>query len=140
MLAGFHGGPERGATVAFLAGLLHDSVGSTPLGVHALVYAPWRRRRPSFGSVGRWGPGIGIGRTGRVGDGGCNRCCGSGGALRSSPGFSGVDLVSPSTIAALATVVVAGPTSRVVRWAVTGGLPVDIDLTEGPSAEGAFGR
>ena len=53
---------------------------------------------------------------------------------------SGVDLVSTSTIAALATVVVAGPTSRVVRWAVTGGLPVDIDLTEGANPERTFGR
>ena len=62
------------------------------------------------------------------------------GALFGLHPVSGVDLVSTSTIAALATVVVAGPTSRVVRWAVTGGLPVDIDLTDGPSAERTFGR
>ncbi|SVB50891.1 uncharacterized protein METZ01_LOCUS203745 [marine metagenome] len=53
---------------------------------------------------------------------------------------SGVALISTVTIAALTTVVVAGPTSRVVRWAVTGGLPVDIDLTEGTSTERTSGR
>ncbi len=39
ILAGFHGGPERGAVVAFCAGLLHDTITATPLGLHALVYA-----------------------------------------------------------------------------------------------------
>ena len=40
VLAGYHGGPERGAVIAFCAGLLHDSLTATPMGLHALVYAP----------------------------------------------------------------------------------------------------
>ncbi|MEC9394225.1 MAG: rod shape-determining protein MreD, partial [Actinomycetota bacterium] len=40
VLAGHHGGPERGAVVAFFAGLLHDSVGVSPLGLHALAFTP----------------------------------------------------------------------------------------------------
>ena len=62
------------------------------------------------------------------------------GALFGLHPVSGVDLVSTAIIAALATVTVAGPTSRVVRWAVTGGLPVDINLTEGASAERTSSR
>ena len=38
VLTGYHGGPERGAVVAFFAGLLHDAVTVTPMGLHALVY------------------------------------------------------------------------------------------------------
>jgi len=38
ILAGIHGGPERGALVAFWAGLLYDSVTTAPLGLHALVF------------------------------------------------------------------------------------------------------
>ena len=140
VLSGFHGGPERGATVAFLAGLLHDSVGSTPLGVHALVYAPMAAAaghlsvRLADGArtlalVGLAGS-VMVGVTAAAGVG----------ALFGLHPVSGVDLVSTATIAALTTVVVAGPTSRVVRWAVTGGLPVDIDLTEGASTERTFGR
>jgi len=62
------------------------------------------------------------------------------GAVFGLHSVSGVALVSTATIAALTTAVVAGPTSRVVRWAVTGGLPVDIDLTEGTSTERTSGR
>ena len=40
ILAGFHGGPQRGAIVAFCAGLLQDSIAATPLGLHALVFPP----------------------------------------------------------------------------------------------------
>ena len=138
--AGFHGGPERGAMVAFLAGLLHDSVGSTPLGVHALVYAPMAA------AVGHLSVRLADGARVLVLVGlavsvmvGVTAAAGVGALFGLHP-VSGVDLVSTSTIAALTTVVVAGPTSRVVRWAVTGGLPVDIDLTEGASAERTFGR
>ncbi len=140
VLAGFHGGPERGAMVAFLAGLLHDSVGSTPLGVHALVYAPMAA------AVGHLSVRLADGARVLVLVGlavsvmvGVTAAAGVGALFGLHP-VSGVDLVSTSTIAALTTVVGAGPTSRVVRWAVTGGLPVDIDLTEGASAERTFGR
>ena len=140
VLAGFHGGPERGAMVAFLAGLLHDSVGSTPLGVHALVYAPMAA------AVGHLSVRLADGARVLVLVGlavsvmvGVTAAAGVGALFGLHP-VSGVDLVATSTIAALTTVVVAGPTSRVVRWAVTGGLPVDIDLTEGPSAERTLGR
>ena len=140
VLAGFHGGPERGAMVAFLAGLLHDSVGSTPLGVHALVYAPMAA------AVGHLSVRLADGARVLVLVGlavsvmvGVTAAAGVGALFGLHP-VSGVDLVSTSTIAALTTVVVAGPTSRVVRWAVTGGLPVDIDLPEGASAERTFGR
>ena len=44
ILAGFHGGPERGALVAFFAGLLQDSLVSVPLGLHALVFPLLRWR------------------------------------------------------------------------------------------------
>jgi len=140
VLAGFHGGPERGATVAFLAGLLHDSVGSTPLGVHALVYAPMAamaghlsvrlvegaRALTMAGLVGA----VMVGVTAAAGVG----------ALFGLHPVSGFDLVTTAVTAALSTLVIAGPTSRVVRWAITGGLPVDISLTEGPAADGSLGR
>ena len=38
ILAGIHGGPERGALVAFWAGLLYDSIPTAPLGLHALGF------------------------------------------------------------------------------------------------------
>jgi hypothetical protein len=62
------------------------------------------------------------------------------GALFGLHPVSGFDLVTTAVIAALSTLVIAGPTSRVVRWAITGGLPVDISLTEGPAADGSLGR
>lgn len=141
VLAGFHGGPERGATVAFLAGLLHDSVGSTPLGVHALVFAPMAVAAGHL-SVRLVDGARALAIAGLAGSVMVGVAVAAGvGALFGLHPVSGVDLVSTATIAAVATVVVAGPTSRVVRWAVTGGLPVDISLTEGSaqrssSAEG----
>ncbi len=141
VLAGFHGGPERGATVAFLAGLLHDSVGSTPLGVHALVFAPMAVAAGHL-SVRLVDGARALAIAGLAGSVMVGVAVAAGvGALFGLHPVSGVDLVSTATIAAVATVVVAGPTSRVVRWAVTGGLPVDISLTEGsaqrsPSAGG----
>ena len=39
ILAGFHGGPEKGAVVDLCAGLLHDSIIAPPMGLHALVDA-----------------------------------------------------------------------------------------------------
>ncbi len=140
VLAGFHGGPERGATVAFLAGLLHDSVGSTPLGVHALVYAPIAAAAGHL-SVRLADGARALALVGLAGSVmvGVTAAAGVGVLFGLHPA-SGVDLVSTATIAALTTVAIAGPTSRVVRWAVTGGLPVDIDLTEGTSAERTSGR
>ena len=139
VLAGFHGGPERGATVAFLAGLLHDSVGSTPLGVHALVYTPMAVAAGHLSVRLADGARV-LAVTGLAGAIMVGVTVAAGvGALFGLHPASGVDLVSTAVIAALFTVVVAGPTSRIVRWAVTGGLPVDIDLTDGVSAEGASG-
>ena len=140
VLAGFHGGPERGATVAFIAGLLHDSVGSTPLGVHALVYAPMAAVAGHL-SVRLADGARGLALVGLIGSVMVGVTVAAGvGALFGLHPVSGVDLISTATIAALTTVVVAGPTSREVRWAVTGGLPVDIDLNDGASAERTFGR
>jgi len=135
VLAGFHGGPERGATVAFLAGLLHDSVGSTPLGVHALVYAPMAAVAGHL-SVRLADGARALALAGLAGSVmvGVTLAAGAGALFGLHP-VGGAALVSTATIAALATVVVAGPTSRVVRWAVTGGLPVDISLTERSRSE-----
>ena len=140
VLAGFHGGPERGATVAFLAGLLHDSVGSTPLGVHALVYAPMAALAGHLSvrlvdgarllALAGLAAAVMVGVTAAAGIG----------ALFGLHPVSGVDLATTAVIASLSTVVVAGPTSRIVRWAVTGGFPVDISLTEGSAAGGSSDR
>lgn len=140
VLAGFHGGPERGATVAFLAGLLHDSVGSTPLGVHALVYAPMAAMaghlsvRLADGARALAVTGLAVAVMVGV------AAAAGVGALFGLHPAGGVDLATTAVIAALSTVVVAAPTSRVVRWAVTGGLPIDISLTEGSAADGSSGR
>ena len=140
VLAGFHGGPERGATVAFLAGLLHDSVGSTPLGVHALVYAPMAAAAGHLSVRLADGARV-LALTGVVGSVmvGVTAASGVGTVFGLHP-VSGIALISTATIAALTTVLLAGPTSRVVRWAVTGGLPVEIDLTGGANAERTSGR
>ena len=140
VLAGFHGGPERGATVAFLAGLLHDSVGSTPLGVHALVYAPMAAMAGHL-SVRLVEGARTLAMAGLVAAvmGGVAAAAGVGALFGLHP-VSGVDLITTAVIAALSTLVIAGPTSRVVRWAVAGGLPVDISLTEGPAVDGSSGR
>ena len=137
LLAGFYGGPERGAWVAFLAGLLHDSVGSIPLGVHALVYAPIAAAaghlsvRLADGARAVAIAGLaGMVMVGVVGA----ACVGALFGLRSN---TGVDLVVTAGIAALMTLVVFVPTNRVVRWAVTGGLPVDISLEQGSRSDGA---
>jgi rod shape-determining protein MreD len=137
VLAGFHGGPERGATVAFLAGLLHDSVGSTPLGVHALVFAPMAAAAGHL-SVRLVDGARALALAGLAGAVVVSVVGAAGvGALFGLQTDGGVDLVATASIAAVMTVVVAAPTSRVVRWAVTGGLPVDIAIPDGPRAEGS---
>ncbi|MDG2427934.1 MAG: rod shape-determining protein MreD [Acidimicrobiales bacterium] len=136
LLAGFHGGPDRGAWVAFLAGLLHDSVCSIPLGVHALVFAPVAATaghlsvRLADGARALAVAGLaGMVMVGVIGA----SCVG---ALFGLHANTGVDLVLTAGISALMTLVVFAPTNRIVRWAVTGGLPVDISLDQGPRSEG----
>ena len=59
------------------------------------------------------------------------------GALFGLHPVDGSTLLGTSLLAAAMTGVVAAPTSRIVGWAVTGGLPVDIDVD---SKEAAGGR
>lgn len=128
ILAGFHGGPERGAVVAFCAGLLHDTITATPMGLHALVYAPMavatshlevrlaRSTRPFLAAGLMVAMVIGVLSTMLVG-----------GLF----GLHGVDverLARTALLASVMSVALAVPTSRAVRWAVTGGLPVNVDV------------
>ncbi|MBJ31195.1 MAG: rod shape-determining protein MreD [Acidimicrobiaceae bacterium] len=146
VLAGHHGGPERGAVVAFFAGLLHDSVGVSPLGLHALAFAPvavvvghlsvrlaaGARGLAALGLLGSVAAGVAVAA-----------------AIGTMFGLHPVDgstLLGTALVAALMTGTVALPTSRIVRWAVTGGLPVDIDMDRepagavSPTAAGRVGR
>ena len=128
VLAGFHGGPHRGAVVAFCAGLLQDSVTATPMGLHALVYAPLavatshlevrlaRSTRPFLAAGLAVAMAVGVLSTMLVG-----------GLF----GLHGVDverLARTALLASVMSVALAVPTSRAVRWAVTGGLPVNVDV------------
>ena len=137
VLAGHHGGPERGAVVAFCAVLLHDSVGVSPLGLHALAFAP------VAAAVGHLSVRLAVGARGLTilglltavasGVAGASAL----GALFGLHPVDGSTLLGASLLAAAMTGVVAAPTSRIVGWAVTGGLPVDIDVD---SKEAAGGR
>ncbi|MCH2425205.1 MAG: rod shape-determining protein MreD [Actinomycetota bacterium] len=135
VLTGYHGGPERGAVVAFFAGLLHDAVTVTPMGLHALVYPSLavatshlevrlaRFTRPFLGS------GLAIAIAGGV------LAAAAVGSLFGLRELGDPGLLRTTVVVVVMTVAVAPPTSRAVRWAVTGGLPVDVDL-RGQGAEG----
>ncbi|HIL47990.1 MAG TPA: rod shape-determining protein MreD [Acidimicrobiia bacterium] len=128
ILAGFHGGPERGAVVAFCAGLLHDSITATPMGLHALVYAPLAvaTSHLEVRLARSTRPFLAVGLVVAMAVGVCATML-AGGLF----GLHDVDvarLARTALVASLMSVAVAVPTSRAVCWAVTGGLPVDVDV------------
>ena len=128
VLAGFHGGPDRGALVAFCAGLLHDSITATPMGLHALVYAPLavatshleirlaRSTRLILAAGLAVAMAVGVFTTMLAG------------GLFGLHEVEVASLARTAVVASLMSVPVAVPTSRAVRWAVTRGLPVDVDV------------
>ncbi len=128
VLAGFHGGPDRGAVVAFCAGLLHDSITATPMGLHALVYAPLavatshleiRLARPTrliLAAGLAVAMAVGVFATMLAG------------GLFDLHEVEVASLARTAVVASLMSVPVVVPTSRAVRWAVTRGLPVDVDV------------
>ena len=128
ILAGHHGGPERGAVVAFFAGLLYDSVGVSPLGLHALAFAP------VAATVGHLSARMAVGARGlRVL--GLMVAVASGvvaaamiGSIFGLHPISGPVLFRTTFLAAGMTALVAVPTNRIVRWAVTSGLPIEVDV------------
>ncbi len=128
ILAGHHGGPERGAVVAFFAGLLYDSVGVSLLGLHALAFTP------VAATVGHLSVRLAVGARGL-------RILGllvavmSGvvaaamiGSIFGLHPISGPALLRTAFLAAAMTALVALPTNRIVRWAVTSGLPIELDV------------
>lgn len=128
VLAGHHGGPERGAMVGFFAGLLHDSLSGSPLGLHALVFAP------VAAVVGHLSVRIAEGARGLAFLGLFTSVVAGvlgaavAGALFGLTSVDEASLLGTAAIAGLLALLLAGPTSRIVGWAVTGGLPVDVDV------------
>jgi len=131
VLAGYHGGPERGAVIAFCAGLLHDSLTATPMGLHALVYAPLAvaTSHLEVRLARSTRPFLGVGLAVAVAAGVVASMLAGG--LFGLQDLDGPRLVRTAALAAVMSVVVAPPTSWAVRWAVTGGFPVDVDLRGG---------
>lgn len=134
VLAGHHGGPERGAVVAFFAGLLHDSVGVSPLGLHALAFAP------VAAAVGHLSARLAAGARGLAALGllaavasGVGVAAAIGNLFGLHP-VDGTTLFGTAVLAAVMTGTVAVPTSRIVQWAVTGGLPADVNVDRNPGA------
>ena len=128
ILAGFHGGPERGDLVAFFAGLLQDSLLSVPLGLHALVFPPLAvavssleqrmvRSKPATDAVA-----LLLATTA-----GIFTVAGVGLLFGLSP-YDPETLLVRILTAAVMTTAIAAPVNRAVRWAVLGGLPPDIKL------------
>jgi len=128
ILAGFHGGPERGALVAFFAGLLQDSLLSVPLVLHALVFPPLAvavssleqrmvRSKPATDAVA-----LLLATTA-----GIFTVAGVGLLFGLSP-YDPETLLVRILTAAVMTTAIAAPVNRAVRWAVLGGLPPDIKL------------
>ena len=131
VLAGYHGGPERGAVIAFCAGLLHDSLTATPMGLHALVYAPLAvaTSHLEVRLARSTRPFLGVGLAVAVAAGVLASVLAGG--LFGLHDVDGPRLVRTAALAAVMSVAVAPPTSWAVRWAVTAGFPVDVDLRGG---------
>ena len=117
ILAGIHGGPERGALVAFWAGLLYDSITTAPLGLHALVFPSVAmavsslERRMLRNTLAT--DALAVAAVGEIF-----------GQASFEPGALGERIL----VSALLTTAVAAPVNRVVAWAATAGLPVPIEL------------
>ena len=131
VLAGYHSGPERGAITAFFAGLLHDSIVGAPLGLHALVYAPLAVAVSSLElRMLRSTPvtdGIAVVAAVVAGQGLASVV----GMMFGVLGPTTDEFVRQAILAGILTGIVAAPVNRVVRWAVTGGLPGTIELRRG---------
>jgi len=131
ILAGYHGGPERGAITAFFAGLLHDTIVGAPLGLHALVYPPLAVAVSSLEQrMLRSAPltdGLALFAAVVAGQGLASAV----GVLFGVLGPTTDDFVRQAILAGIVTAVVAAPVSRVVRWATTGDLPDTIDVRRG---------
>ena len=128
VLAGFHGGPERGAIVAFWAGLLYDSVTTAPLGLHALVFpliavavsSLERRMLRSTSLTDALGVAVAVG-AGVV-------TVAAVGEIFGQASFDFESLGKRVFIAALYTTTIAPLVNKVMVWAVAAGLPATIEL------------
>ncbi len=128
ILTGYHGGPERGAATAFLAGLLHDSVVGSPLGLHALVFPPVA---VAVSSVERrmlrstpLANGLALFIAISAGQGLASLV----GVLFGLLGDSTEVFIRQALISGMFSVAVSVPVNRVVRWAAIGDLPGTIEL------------
>ena len=128
VLAGFHGGPERGALVAFWAGLLYDSVTTAPLGLHALVFPPiavavsslerrMLRSTPLTDGLGVVAAvGAGVAAVASVGE------------IFGQTSFGAESLGERILVAGIFTTAIAPFVNKVMIWAVAAGLPVTVEL------------
>jgi rod shape-determining protein MreD len=128
ILAGIHGGPERGALVAFWAGLLYDSVTTAPLGLHALVFpsiamavSSLERRMLRNTLVT---DALAVAAAVATGSAAMAAVGEIFGQASFDPGTLGERIL----VSALLTTAVAAPVNRVVAWAAAAGLPVTIEL------------
>ena len=128
ILTGIHGGPERGALVAFWAGLLYDSITTAPLGLHALVFpsvamavSSLERRMLRNTLVTDALAVAAAVATGSVAVAAVGEIFGQ---VSFEPGTLGARIL----VSALLTTAVAAPVNRVGAWAATAGLPVAIEL------------
>ena len=128
ILAGFHGGPERGALVAFCAGLLYDSVTTAPLGLHALVFPPIavavsslesRMLRSTLATDA-----LGVGAAVAAGV----AAVAAVGEIFGQSSFDSGTLGERALVSALLTTGVAAPVNRLMAWAAAAGLPAAIEL------------
>jgi len=128
ILAGFHGGPERGMFVAFFAGLLQDSLISVPLGLHALVFPPLAVAVSSLEQrMVRLTPVADALALLLASTAGIFMIVAAGLLFGLSP-FDPSILLTRILIAAAMTTAIAIPVNRAVRWAVMGGLPPEIKI------------
>jgi rod shape-determining protein MreD len=128
VLAGFHGGPARGALVGFWAGLLYDSLTTAPLGLHALVFPPIAvavsslerrllRTTPFTDALGvAAAVGAGVAAVAVVGE------------IFGQASFDPESLGQRIAVASLFTAALAPLVNKVMIWAVAAGLPATIEL------------
>lgn len=128
ILAGFHGGPNRGALIAFWAGLLYDSVTIAPLGLHALVFPSIAvavsslERRMLRSTLVTDGLAVATAVAAGV------TAVAAVEAIFGQNSFDLRKLGERALISALFTTAVAIPVNRLVTWAAAAGLPVAIEL------------
>ncbi len=128
VLAGYHGGPDRGAVVGFFAGLLHDSLVGAPLGLHALVFPPVAVAVSSLEQrMLRSTPLLdGLAVAAAVASG--TAAASMAGLVFGQESVDAAALVERAVRAGVLTAVVAAPVNRVVRWSMAGSGPASIEL------------